>query len=295
MMKVSGDELKGELINLNIKVMLSYGKALIAPSDVRAYLKSKGYTYKKQIISFQMLKGGVAKTTSCLNIGLRAAMYGHRVLFMDLDQQANLSLALGVDDLKIPVFLDVLEKKKTLSDVIIKLSSHVSLVPSNLNNSVIERVLLNSYRNISNAVKKQIETVLNDYDLVVIDTAPSLSMLNTSVTCASDKIILPVNPDKFTVYGMQKHLLDLDQVKKDFDLDFQEKILFTKFDGRESASQSFLDQCFDICGDKMLDQYIRTSSDVKNSISPQKTIFDSVGNGKEDYDMVSREILGLFA
>lgn len=93
MLKLSPEKLKKDMQKQKIEVFLSHGKALIAPSDVRKFLKSKAYQYKTQVISFQMLKGGVAKTTSCLNIGLRAAMYGHKVLFLDLDQQANLSFA----------------------------------------------------------------------------------------------------------------------------------------------------------------------------------------------------------
>jgi chromosome partitioning protein len=67
----------------------------LVPEDVRTTLLAAGYKYPQKVISVQMLKGGVAKTTSVLNMGLRAAMYGARVLFIDLDQQANLSFALG--------------------------------------------------------------------------------------------------------------------------------------------------------------------------------------------------------
>jgi chromosome partitioning protein len=294
MLKLAPEKLKKELGRLEIEVILTHGKVLITPQDVRKFLKSKGYQYQHRVISFQMLKGGVSKTTSCLNMGLRAAMYGYRVLFLDLDQQANLSFALGVDDLEIPVFVDVLERKATLEKAILEISPYISLLPSNLNNSVIERVLLQSYRNLAKVVSGPLDIVKKDFDLIMIDTAPSLSALNTAVTCASDTVVLPVNPDKFTLFGVQKHLADLEQIKRDFGVEFAERIIFTKFDSRESSSQIYLEQCLDVFGKKMLDTYVRNTTEIKNSIASRKTIFDINGHGKEDYDMATRELMDLW-
>jgi chromosome partitioning protein len=270
------------------------GRSYIRPEQVREILTSHGYNYPRKVISFQMLKGGVAKTTSCLNVGLRAAQYGARVLFMDLDQQANLSFALGIDDLQVPVFVDVIEKKVSFKQAILPMQDGISLLPSNLNNSVVERVLLQSYRNLANVVRAPLAEVSSQFDLIVIDTAPSLSGLNTAVTCASDLVVLPVNPDKFTFFGLQKHLADLDTIRREFNIEVEEKILFTKFDVRESASPAFLEQAMSIYGPKMLDTYIRLSSDIKNTISSGKTVFETKNNGKEDYDLVARELMELW-
>lgn len=292
--RLSIEKVKKELKGLEIEVFLSQGKAYLSPDDVRRYLQHKGFQYHPQVISFQMLKGGVAKTTSCLNIGLRAAMYGFRVLFLDLDQQANLSFALGVDDLDTPVFVNILEKKISLSKAIHPLASNIGLLPSNLNNSVIERVLLNGTRNLGRIVRGPLEEVMGFYDLILIDTAPSLSALNTAITVASDTVVLPINPDKFTLFGVQKHLADLDQVREDFDAHFNIKILFTRYDTRESASAAYFRQCLDLFGDKMVPTYVRQSSDIKNTIASGKTIFDSKGNAKDDYDRVTRDIFGIW-
>lgn len=294
LLKLKPEKIKKELSLLGLEVFLTQGKAYVAPEVVRTYLQSKGFTYKPQVISFQMLKGGVAKTTSCLNIGLRAAMYGFRVLFLDLDQQANLSFALGVDDLEAPVFLNVLERKTILTKAIKPLASNIGLLPSNLNNSVIERVLLQGVRNLGRVVRGPIEDVLGAYDLVLIDTAPSLSALNTAVTCASDRIILPINPDKFTLFGVQKHLADLEQIKEDFSVKFDVNILFTKYDGRESSSQAYFNQCLDLFGNKMIRTYVRQTAEIKNTIASGRTIFDLKGNAKEDYDRVTRDVFNLW-
>lgn len=257
-----------------------------------------------KIISVQMLKGGVAKTTSVLNIGLGAAHYGARVLFVDMDQQANLTFALGMEieaAEEKPVWLDIVEKKATIQDSVVKLTGiladkltgKMDLIPSNLNNSVLDRVLLNSNRNWAQAVKAPLEQIRKNYDLILIDTAPALSATNTAVTVASDMVILPVNPDRFSYMGLEKHLEELREIKKDFDLDLTEKILFTRFDGREKVSHELLQKCMDSFEDLLMKSYIRTSTEVKNTIGTGKTIYQTKSNAREDYDLVTREILEM--
>ncbi|PIS09962.1 MAG: ParA family protein [Bdellovibrio sp. CG10_big_fil_rev_8_21_14_0_10_47_8] len=268
-------------------------KSHILPQVVRRYLSSLGFQYPHQVISFQMLKGGVAKTTSTLNFGLRAAMYGCKVLFIDLDQQANLTYALGAEAEERPVWIDIVEKKASIEQTLIPIDEGIDLVPSSLNNSVLDRALLNSNRNWAQAVKAPLKEIRSFYDLVIIDTAPNLSAINTAVTCASDQIILPINPDKFSILGLEKHLQDLRELKSEFDLNFQEHVLFTRFDGRESASREILSQCIEKFEDLLLKSYIRTSADIKNTIGSSRTIFSSKSNAKADYDLVTRELLGM--
>lgn len=268
-------------------------KSYLQPQVVRKYLSSLGYQYPHQVISFQMLKGGVAKTTSALNFGLRAAMYGARVLFVDLDQQANLTFALGVEAESLPVWVDIVEKKATAEGATVKIDEGIDLIPSSLNNSVLDRVLLNSNRNWAQAVRGPLKEIKAFYDLVIIDTAPNLSAINTAVTCASDLVVLPINPDKFALSGLQKHLEDLKELESEFDLGFQRKILFTKYDARESASHEFLQSCTEKFEDLLLKGYIRTSAEIRNTIRSSRTIYSSKSNAKADYDRVTREILNL--
>lgn len=265
----------------------------LLPKEVRALLLAEGYKYPQKVISIQMLKGGVAKTTSVLNMGLRAAMYGARVLFIDLDQQANLSFALGVEDESLPVWVDVVEKKKNIEECVRFVEPHVDLIPSSLNNSVLDRVLLNSNRNWAQAVKAPLEKIKHRYDLILIDTAPALSATNTAVTVASDEVILPVNPDKFAFLGLQKNLSELEDIKADFGLGFKKKVLFTKFDGRENFSHELLQKCIESFEDSLMKGYIRTSSEVKNTVRSGKSLFAGKSPVKSDYDFVTREMLGF--
>lgn len=289
-LEISAEELRSELKSEFGPLKSQW----IEPSRVRQIMGFHGYKYPQgRIVSIQMLKGGVAKTTSLLNIGLRAAMYGARVLFVDLDQQANLSFALGIEDEERAVWIDLVEKKAKIQDLIVNVGSQIDLIPSNLNNSVLDRVLLTSNRNWAQSVVTPLGIVRENYDLILIDTAPALSAVNTAVTVASDEIILPVNPDKFSWMGLLKHRDELSALRSDFGLGFAEKILFTRYDAREKASREVLQKCVERFAGHMMKSYIRSSSDVKNALRGEKTIFAGSSPVKDDFDAVTREVLGF--
>lgn len=282
------NKLKNELMTFfSLNSLPSY----LPPELVREYLENQGFTYPQKIVSVQMLKGGVAKTTTVLNLGIRAAMYGAKVLFVDLDQQANLSFSLGIEDENLPVWLDIYEKKKTVNEVIIKINDHIDLIPSSLNNSVLERVMINSNRNWSSSIKTAIEQIKLNYDLIIIDTAPALSATNTAITVASDEVIMPINPDKFAILGFEKNRLEFEDIKKDFQLSVDFKVLFTKFDGRERMSAEYLNQFIEKYPKNLMKNYIRVSSEAKNTLGTTKSIFSTKSTVKEDYDLCALELL----
>ena len=260
---------------------------------VREYLIKKNFSYPKKIISFQMLKGGVAKTTSALNIGLRASMLGAKVLFVDLDQQANLTFALGHSNENSPVWLDIFEKKVSIESAIQPINSHIDLIPSSLNNSVLERAFINSNRNWSESIKSQLSQISLNYDLIIIDTAPALSATNTAVTVASDLVVLPVNPDKFSILGFEKNYSELLDIKKDFKIKSVIKVLFTKYDAREKMSGEYLEAFIEKYPKILLKSYIRVSADAKNTLATSKSIYSSRSSAKEDYHLVTIELLEL--
>ena len=93
------------------ETLLATNRAYLTAETARQVMLARGFQYKRQVVSLQMLKGGVAKTTTAVNIALRANMYGARVLLVDLDQQANLSFAFGIEDPDALVWVDIIEEK----------------------------------------------------------------------------------------------------------------------------------------------------------------------------------------
>lgn len=270
-------------------------KRSIDPDQVRSHWEKQGLSVSRQTISFQMLKGGVSKTTSALNVGIRAAQYGLKVLFVDLDQQANLSQALGILDDSLPVWVDIAEQKVKIEQACQKISPWIDLIPSSLNNSVLEKVLLKSHRNWALSIRGPLAEIRHKYDWIVLDTAPSLSLVNTAATCASQLIVLPVTPDPFAISGVKKHLIELSEIEKDFELiHLKKKILLTRFDTREALSHRYLDELANTYPDLLLDSYIRLNADVKKSFEEKKSLFQTQSAAKEDYDLLTRELIGFY-
>lgn len=268
-------------------------RSYLSPEIARAAMLARGFQYPKKVLSMQMLKGGVGKTTSVINIGLRASMYGAKVLLIDLDQQANLSFAFGVEDEGAGVWADVIEGKSEINSLIRNVSPQLDLIPSNLNNSILDKVLLNGKRNVALGVSQALAAVRDQYDWVILDTAPNLNAINTAAACAADIVVLPVNPDRFSFDGLRKTVEDLKDIKREFGVDFEVKVLFSKFDGRETSSRALLQKCLSEYGNMMFSGFIRTSSDLKNTIRSGSNIFSRKSTAKEDYDIVTRELLNF--
>jgi chromosome partitioning protein len=281
------------LSSREIKSLLIGNRSYITSDMTHDVLTMRGYQYPKKIISMQMLKGGVGKTTSTLNIAIRANMYGARVLLVDLDQQAHLSFAFGVQDENALVWIDILEGKAPIQKVLRPISKNFDLIPSNLNNSVLEKVLTSGKMNIAKAVSQHLEPILDHYDLIIFDTAPNFSAINTAAACASNLIILPIKPDKFALDGLQKSIRELTSIQKEFDAHFTYQILYTGFDSRETISHDTLRHLITHHGDRMFKGFIRSTSLLKTAIYKGQTIFTKQSSAKEDYDQVTRELLGL--
>ncbi|MFN7453487.1 MAG: ParA family protein, partial [Pseudobdellovibrionaceae bacterium] len=182
--------------------------------------------------------------------------------------------------------------KCSFNEAVRTVDEYIDLLPSSLNNSVLDRVLMQSHRNLATAVKNPLAEVKARYDLMIIDTAPNLSAINTAVTCASDRVVLPINPDKFSLIGLKKNLEDLREIENEFQVQVDKRILFTKFDGRETTSKEILSYCLETFEDLLLKNYIRSSSEIKNSIRSNRHLFSAKSNAKADYEAVTRELLG---
>lgn len=271
-----------------------------APSQVRVWLKKLGYFQQPQAqkISVMMCKGGVGKTTTTFFLATRLASYGAKVLVVDADPQGNLTGAFAPEvrgitvDEETPVLVDVLSGAVTLSEALLQLDPHLHLLPSTPMNSILEGKIRDSFRNPSVAVSKFLQPVESQYDFIFFDCAPSLNLTNTACVAASQWVLLPTSPDKFSMMGLDQTLKELSQIEEDFGLHLKRKILLTRFDVRERVSSVYRDEILDKYKNWVFDSVIRTATDVKNVISRNQNLFDiKRSHAREDYDLVAREVL----
>ena len=279
------------------------GQTKNVPSNqVRKILESRGFQYppNAKIISLMMCKGGVGKTTTTVFVSQRLATYGARVLVIDADSQGNSTSAFNLDqyginiDEETPILLDVITGDASLEDVIIKVTPDFHIIPSTPANSILDGKIRENSKNTSIAIKRHIDQITHLYDYIIIDCAPALNLTNTAMVSASDLIIMPVAPDKFSQMGLEQTLNEISQIESDFNLKIDKKIVFTKFDAREYTSLKYLTEIAESNKDIMFTTMIRTASDLKNAITKKEDLFIyKKSNAKDDYDNLTREIMGL--
>lgn len=280
----------------NISVHSEKNRSYLLPQSMRDYLKNFDFIFPSYVISFQACKGGVGKTSLCYNIAIRAAQYGARVLAIDMDMQAHLTLAFQKNEnLNFPVWQDILEGKD-INNAIIELHPHLHLIPSHLDNSYLDKKILQSNKVIySSYVEDHLEKIRNKYDLILIDCAPALSNINTAVSLASNKIFIPVTPDIFSFDGVEKTLSELQSIHKAFKKESDVTIILNRFDARERNSLDIIANLKNSYGKLLSQTIVISSAEIKNSLLKREIIFDSKKNHPVcgDLDRITKEILNI--
>lgn len=269
----------------------------VTPLGVRTLLIEKGFKYPKKNLSFQIVKGGVGKTSLSYALGLRASHYGVKVLLIDLDQQGNLTRSFKVEARDSPVWLNIFRDGISVDKAIIKLSETLDIIPSNLNNSRLDVELTQAATNLKDLIKDTLMPIRDRYDLVIFDCPPAINKINLCATCASDTIIIPVNPDPYAMDGLDFTIAELQRIQHDFKLNFNFKIVWNRYDARERLGAVCM---HDLAKDEnkinnVLPVVIRVDASLKNSIFDAVSLFDLPKKSaiREDIDQFTKEILGI--
>ncbi|HEX2127308.1 MAG TPA: AAA family ATPase, partial [Thermoleophilaceae bacterium] len=186
---------------------------------------------KAKVIAFTNQKGGVAKTTTTLNLAAAFVERGHRVLCVDLDPQANLTMSQGIDpDALEASMYDVLVHRLSMREVIRKREVDVACASIDLAGA---EIAMSTMIGRERALKKGLEPVREDYDYVFIDTPPSLGLLTINALTASQKVIVPVQCEYLSMRGLIQLQNTLSMVRDELNPDIEiEGILPTLVDNR---------------------------------------------------------------
>ena len=168
-----------------------------------------------RIISFANQKGGVGKTTTCVNMSVFMALMGKKVLMVDLDPQGNATSNLGfIKDKDLNSIYQVIMQEKTISESICETKvKNLSILPSNVDLSGAE-VELVYMENREMVIKKIFEEIKNSYDYITIDCPPSLNLLTVNAFTASDAVIIPIQCEFFALEGLSQLMNTIRIVKK---------------------------------------------------------------------------------
>src|ERR1700757_382622 len=209
-----------------------------------------------QVIALANQKGGVAKTTTTLNLGVALAERGRRVLAVDLDPQSNLTMSQGIDpdDLDRSMF-DVLVHKTPIAEIIT--SREIDLAVSSIDLAGAE-LALSSMIGRERALQKALLPVKGVYDFVLIDTPPSLGLLTINALVAAHGVIVPVQCEYLSLRGLVQLENTLSMIRENLNPNVEiEGILPTMYDSRTLHSREAVEILQENFGDLVFDTRIR--------------------------------------
>jgi len=190
--------------------------------------KNKG---PAKVIAFANQKGGVAKTTTALNLAVAFKESGHRVLCVDMDPQGNLTMSQGVDPDKVEKSMfDVLVHRIPISEIIVHREIDVAVASIDLAGA---EIAMSTQIGRERALQKGLDEVRDDYDFVCIDTPPSLGLLTVNALTAADKVIVPVQCEYLSMRGLVQLQNTLTMIRENLNPGVEiEGILPTMLDSR---------------------------------------------------------------
>ena len=263
-----------------------------------------GVSLNTQIIAISNQKGGVGKTTTCVNLGIGLAQAGKKVLLVDADPQGSLTISLGhpqPDEL--PVTLSDVMGKVLMDQPIrpgeglIHHSEGVDLMPANIQLSGMEVSLVNAMSR-ETILKQYLDTVKRQYSHILIDCQPSLGMLTVNALAAANRIIIPVQAEYLPAKGLEQLLQTVSKVKRQINPKLQiDGILLTMVDSRTNFAKEIAALLRENYGSKIkvFNTEIPHSVRAKETTAEGKSIFAHDPNGKvaAAYQSLTKEVLKL--
>lgn len=192
-----------------------------------------------KIISFSNQKGGVGKTTTCVNMAAYLSRAGKKVLLIDLDPQGNATTGLGFSkgSLKKSVYNVVIEGEEVKDNVLETELEGLYILPSNIDLAGAEVDLVYK-KNRDRVLKTALEKVKGAYDYILIDCPPSLGLLTINALSAADSAIIPIQSEYYALEGLSQLMNTISLVRQHLNKSLKvEGVVLTMYDGRSLISK----------------------------------------------------------
>jgi chromosome partitioning protein len=247
---------------------------------------------RAEVIAFANQKGGVAKTTTTLNLAVAFAETGHRVLAVDMDPQGNLTMSQGIDPDSVERSMyDVLVNDHAIKDVVRKREVDVACASIDLAGA---EIAMSTKIGRERSLEKALRAVREDYDFVCIDTPPSLGLLTINALTAADKVIVPVQCEYLSMRGLIQLQNTLSMIREELNPNVEiEGILPTLVDSRTVHAKEAIEILEENFGDRVFATRIRKT--IRFAEAPVKGTsvlkYDPDGVAAESYRDLAKEVL----
>lgn len=257
-----------------------------------------------KVIALINQKGGVGKTTTTVNLGIGLAMQGKKVLLVDADAQANVTMSLGYyrpEDIPITlpnIVQDIIDKMPFDAEkCILHHNEGVDLLPSTIELSGYEAEIIKT-KNRESVLKTYIDKIRKNYDYVLIDCMPSLGMFPINAMAAADSVIIPTQPHFFSAKGLEQLLRSVSKVRQNINPTLKiDGILMTMVMPRTKITKEVIETVRNAYGQriKVFDTQIPFSIHTVEAAAAGKSIYAFEPRGKvaEAYKQFSKEVADI--
>lgn len=248
-----------------------------------------------KIIAVTNQKGGVGKTTSCVNLAAYIASAGKKVLFIDMDPQGNgcSSFSVEVDKTQNSIYEVLLGEIKAKDAIYKSVMNNVDVIPSNveLSGAEVDLVYMDNREKI---LKEALNEIQDAYDYIFMDCPPSLGLLTVNALTAANSIIIPIQCEYFALVGLGQLMNTVRLIKKHLNPNIEiEGVLLTMKDNRSNLVSQVSEEIKKYFGSKVYETYIPRNIRLAESPSHGKPIvlYDNKSKGAIAYKALADEFL----